>query len=179
MIKQIVIVIISLTLLYNQSFSQQEGYKDIKIGMKLFDGALFKSYKYAYYPSDSSSFRLTSINPQFICNEQIDFLIIKINHDSTINSIDLNTVDKIYKDVDDFFKNLETLTNCMVNSLGKADYFESGNDNPNGRSNFCWSFPNNNILCLYSWSPSVWDKNIKKHYQFTWLNFDLKPKKMW
>ena len=179
MIKQISILLFSLVLLSINSYSQQEGYKDIKIGMKLFDGTLFNSYKYDYYPSDSSAFRLTSILPQFICDEKVDYLYIKINPDSTISSIDLFTVDNIYKDVDDFFKNRESLMNCMVNTLGKAGYFESGNENIEGRSSFCWSFTNKNALCLYAWSPSVVDKNAKKHYKFAWFKVDNKPKKMW
>jgi hypothetical protein len=161
------------------SYSQEEGYKDLKIGSYLFAKNLTNVYKYSISKADSSQFRLKSILPQFICDEKVEFIDVKMNSDSSIEYIHLYTEEINLKDVDDYFNKYKAITGCIVNTIGKASYYEDGNNNPDGKMIMGWTLHNDKIaLGLYTYSPSVFDKNVKRRYKFVWFKVS-DPKKMW
>jgi len=167
------LILLFLSIICN---AQKDGYKNLKLGTKLFNDSIVKSYKITAMLSDA--FRLDSYLTQYICDEKVDYVDVKINSDSTINFIHLYTVEKVYNDVDDFFNSYKMIADCMVNTIGKADYAENGNDRKDGRILLVWKFSNNIILSFYAYSPSIYDKNVKEHYKIVWFE-DSESKKMW
>jgi len=168
---------ILLTCLSTFSFSQTDGYKTLKIGEKLDLTNLVKTdtiIQIADY-----GFRLTSKTAQKFCEIDISYIDVKISEDTTINMIQVFTNEKIYVDNVEFMKDFQAVVNCMVNTVGKASYYDAGIDKKDGLITVAWRFDKSNkLLVLYANSLSIYEHNGSRHFLIAWAQGSSKTK-MW
>ena len=161
--------------------SQKDGYEVIKIGKNFFDKIITDNYKQEFSTRDSLVFRLQGKTPKYFCGEAVDYLNVEINPDSTVTKIDLYTIGKLYPVGNDFLNNYKSISQCMVNALGKADYFDNGKNKKDGLMTAAWLLPESKIMfILYTYSLPIQLNNVKRLYKMVWTIYNPKePKKMW
>lgn len=161
-------------------YSQQLGYKTIQIGAKVFDSTITSHFKPEPQSSDNVIlFRCKQI--QYICDDQIDRIAVVINSDSIIRKIELYTTNKIYRDSDHFLQKFKVFSECIVNTIGKADDFDTGKEREDGRMRAFWLFPESkSMLIMYAYDLSVRDSNVKRYFRLVWAEYNYgEPRGMW
>ncbi|MBI3138009.1 MAG: hypothetical protein HYZ15_05460 [Sphingobacteriales bacterium] len=158
-------------------FSQKDGYKTIKVG-NLFDSIeLYNSYKITQIADNG--FRLISLTSQTFCDIELAYIDVKITDDGKINLIQLYTKESNYEDVDQFLKAYDFISKCIVNTVGKANYYDPGNDAKDGLLRMAWIFEKENkILVLSSNSLAIYERNVPRHFLIAWTERSSKAK-MW
>lgn len=147
--------------------SQIDGYKELKIGKNILDETITANF--VLRKDNDRSFLLKSKTPQYFCDEKIEAFGVEVNTDNTIKTIEAYTIAKIYKDRVEFIDGLATISQCLVDAFGKADYVDDGHDSEEGQMRFAWQFPKaKTIFLVYVNDPPTFSKNVKIGYRMVW-----------
>ena len=169
----IIILIVSSIITY----SQTDGYKDVKLGEKFDFVELLKSYKIKQITQ--RGFHLVSNVEQKFCNIPIAYIDIKLNEDTTINLIQVYTNEIIYKGWEDFVEDYKAVALCIVNTVGTASYYDPGTDREDGVITTGWAFDDQKkLLALYGTDLKVSENNVPRHFLIAWIQSNGETK-MW